>query len=236
MNKCKSIEASNNKGHKGSKCYTNGEITILLYPDDEIPEGFTPGRKPTQWNPWSKGLTKETDERIVSRDNERLKSRNYTPLLKETKQKLSKALIGKNVGKIHDPKQEELRFKTMKENGTLNTSKPEEEMYKDLCNLYGEEDVVHHYKDERYPFNCDFYIKSLDKFIELNLHWTHGKEPYDNSNTEHIELVEKYKSKNTNYFNTAIYVWTVLDPKKLQTFRDNNLNFEIIYKNLVINK
>ena len=51
-----------------------------------------------------------------------------------------------------------------------------------------------------------------------------------------IELVEKYKSKNTDYFNTAIYVWTVLDPKKLQTFRDNNLNFEIIYKNLVINK
>ena len=31
---------------KGRKAYTNGQIEIRLYPGDEIPEGFYPGRNP----------------------------------------------------------------------------------------------------------------------------------------------------------------------------------------------
>ena len=32
-------------------------------------------------------------------------------------------------------------------------------------------------KYDRYPFACDFYISSLDLFIECNYHWTHGGKP-----------------------------------------------------------
>lgn len=60
-------------------------------------------------------------------------------------------------------------FETKKKNHTFNTSKPEEEYYKMLCDKYGEQDVERNYnKDSRYPFLCDFYIKSLDLFIECN--------------------------------------------------------------------
>ena len=55
------------------------------------------------------------------------------------------------------------------------------------------------YKDERYPFNCDFYIGDLDIFIELNLHWTHGKEPFDVKNKENLKIVEQWKEKTLNF-------------------------------------
>ncbi len=59
---------------------------------------------------------------------------------------------------------------TKRANGTFNTSKPEDAIYKILLDNFGEEDVIRQYRDEcRYPFNCDFYIRSLDLFIELNL-------------------------------------------------------------------
>ncbi len=67
------------------------------------------------------------------------------------------------------PEAKQKEYITKKANGTMNSSKPEELFYKELCEIYGEADVVHGYSiDPRYPFNCDFYIKSQDLFIELN--------------------------------------------------------------------
>lgn len=57
-------------------------------------------------------------------------------------------------------------LQTKRKNGTFNTSKPEEKIY-----LYIKEkfpNVERQYKDnKRYPFACDFYIPSLDYFIEF---------------------------------------------------------------------
>lgn len=72
--------------------------------------------------------------------------------------------------------------KTKKANKTFNASKREVELYNKLIAIYGEYDVMAQYRDIRYPFNCDFYIKSLDLFIELNAHWTHGEHPFDSAN------------------------------------------------------
>ena len=115
------------------------------------------------------------------------------------------------------------------ENGTTNTSKPEEETYEVLLKYYPE--VIRQYKDERYPFNCDFYIPINDQFIELNYNWTHGKEPYDANNKDHQLILETYmeKAKTSDYYKSAIHVWTKADPLKKKTLIENNLKHNIFY-------
>ena len=51
---------------------------------------------------------------------------------------------------------------------TFNTSKPEEKGYKLLYNKFGFCNVKRQYRTKLYPFACDFYIKSLDTYIEFN--------------------------------------------------------------------
>ena len=63
------------------------------------------------------------------------------------------------------------RFNSMRLHNTFNKSKSEDKMYQKLCEQYGASDVIRQYYDKtRYPFHCDFYIKSKDLFIELNAH------------------------------------------------------------------
>lgn len=71
-----------------------------------------------------------------------------------------------------------------KKNGTVNSSKPEEKSYELLCSHFSKEDVVRQYHSDVYPFNCDFYIKSIDTYIECNYNWTHGGHWFDESNEE----------------------------------------------------
>lgn len=86
-------------------------------------------------------------------------------------------------------------YKTKKKNHTFNTSKPEEESYNLLLHKYDKNDIIRQYKDERYPFSCDFYIKSLDLFIECNYHFTHGSHPFNADNIEDVKLLENIRSK-----------------------------------------
>lgn len=88
---------------------------------------------------------------------------------------------------------------TKRKNNTFNTSKPETEYYSYLCKQYGKKNVIRQYKDlARYPFNCDFYITTEDLFIELNLFPTHGKEPFDSTNSEHLKYLEHCKTNPNN--------------------------------------
>ncbi|MBO5003767.1 MAG: hypothetical protein J6D03_00570 [Clostridia bacterium] len=110
------------------------------------------------------------------------------------------------------------------ENGTFNTSKSEDKSYEMLKETYP--DVVRQYRDNiRYPFSCDFYIPSNDLFIECNYGWTHGKHPYNENNINDTNIIELWKSKNTKYYNNAIYNWTVRDVNKRNTAKQNNLNY-----------
>lgn len=89
--------------------------------------------------------------------------------------------------------------KSKRTNNTFNASKPEEICYRHLCKLYGKSNIVRQYKDlTRYPFNCDFYIKSEDLFIELNLFPTHGEEPFDQTNSKHVAYLEHCKADPKN--------------------------------------
>lgn len=117
---------------------------------------------------------------------------------------------------------------TKKKNHTFNTSKPEEELYLYIKDKFSE--VKRQYRDkERYPFCCDFYIPSLDYFIELQGHWTHNDHPYNKYNMEDQKILDEWKSKNTKFYDNAIRCWTISDVKKRTTARNHNLNFKEVW-------
>ena len=122
-------------------------------------------------------------------------------------------------------------YKTKKKNHTFNTSKPEEIFYKKLIKKYSTQDVLRQYKDPRYPFMCDFYIKSKDLFIELNLHWTHGGHKFDKNSSKDLQKLNLWqeKAKTSNFYKSAIYVWTERDLYKLEIAKKANLNYKVIY-------
>lgn len=121
-------------------------------------------------------------------------------------------------------------IETKRKNGTFHVSLPEKEFYEILVTEYGEEDIVTQYKDNRYPFRCDFYIKSLDLFIELNLHPTHGTHPFDPERVEDVLLLMELEKQNTQWSKNIINVWAVRDYNKIQTAIKNNLNYKVIYE------
>lgn len=108
-------------------------------------------------------------------------------------------------------------------NGTFNTSKDEDLSYILLKEKYS--DTIRQYKDERYPFNCDFYIPSLDLFIECQYGWQHGKHPFDINSEEDNYYINKIKDKHTKYYDNVIYNWTIRDVHKRNIAKQNNLNY-----------
>jgi hypothetical protein len=117
--------------------------------------------------------------------------------------------------------------KAHRKNNSFNTSKEEIYYYELLKQQFGENNIIKQYKDNRYPFRCDFYVISEDLFIEINYHWTHGLMPFDINNPEHLIILDELqeKSKVSKYYEQAIYVWTDLDVRKLQCAIDNNLHY-----------
>ena len=119
-------------------------------------------------------------------------------------------------------------------NGTLGNyeSSDEKALYAKLVSKYGENDIIkQHFDKDRYPFKCDFYIKSEDKFIELHGTYLHGPHPFDPTNPDDVAWLNvlKEKAKTSPQAKSYIYTWTDLDVRKLETAKKNNLNYEAIY-------
>ena len=72
-------------------------------------------------------------------------------------------------------------------------------------------------------------------FIELQGTWLHGLHPYNCNSIEDIDKLNKWKSKNKKFYNIAIKVWTILDPKKRETAKKNNLNYVELFNKEDIN-
>src|SRR5208337_532080 len=87
--------------------------------------------------------------------------------------------------------------------------------------------TIRQYVDKiRYPFACDFYLPEKDLFIELNLFWAHGKEPFAGTKKQLTKLNEwREKSNTSNFYKNAIATWTVRDPIKRKTAKIYNLNY-----------
>lgn len=197
-------------------------------------------------SPWNKGLNAEDDIRVK---NNTLKSTetkilrygsascNYGKTLSaEHRRKIGIAVSGLNNG-VHKltPEQKQQRvdkaIQTMISKGNFPSSKKENEFFNTLSTLLEGKTILRQYKDDRYPFYCDFYVIEDDTFIEVNAHWTHGGRPYDaNDPFCTAQLNEwKEKSKTSNFYSVAIQTWTVRDVKKLECAKKNNLNYIVIY-------
>lgn len=114
-----------------------------------------------------------------------------------------------------------------RKHGTFNKSKPEEQTYELLKEKYP--DTIRQYKSDVYPFNCDFYVPSLDLYIECNYHWTHGKHPYNLNNSEDKVLLKTWKTKESQFYKNAIIVWTITDVRKRNIAKQNKLNFKELW-------
>lgn len=139
--------------------------------------------------------------------------------LQESKDHMSIIMSSKEI--------QDKRNNTLKLNNSFNKSEPEETSYNLIKQKYP--DVIRQYKSDVYPFACDFYIPSLDLYIECNYHWTHGGHLYNKNNEQDQKIVNKWKEKNTKYYDKAIKTWTDLDVRKYTLFKENKLNFKLFY-------
>ena len=130
-------------------------------------------------------------------------------------------IVAKNLLKINVTKQR---------NGTFNTSKSEEDTYELLCNYFLKDNVIRQYYSEKYPFNCDFYIKTIDTYIECNFSWTHGGHWFDGNNEEDQKKLKKWREKGTEFYTVAINVWTVRDVQKRKCAEKNHLKYIVFWK------
>lgn len=117
---------------------------------------------------------------------------------------------------------------TKRKNGTFNTSKLENKIY---SLLNSKTNIIRNYKNDKYPYRCDFYLPSYDLYIELNFHWTHGYKPFDSTNLDCLSQLKnwKEKSKTSNFYKAAIDTWTRRDVQKLNQLKQNNMKYEIFY-------
>lgn len=184
--------------------------------------------------------SKATISRILKRNNIKFHDKDIIRNIKNLKTKetsykrfgvsnFSKTIEHKKFMKDHNREFCNRKYYTMKKNNTFNSSSPERDFEMFLNTLYTKSDIIHQYKDSRYPYFCDFYIKSKDLFIELNLHWTHGKHPFDKNSKEDLEKLETWKTKHTKYYDKAIRTWTERDIEKQEMAKKNNLNYYVFY-------
>ena len=224
-------------------------------------EGWIVGGKPKASlrdysHVWNKGKTKETDERLkILSDKIRVINKNIS---QETRNKISKCVsnlwkdeeyrknqlsqmkgrVPWNKGKRYHLSKDsyaswmEKSVETKRKRNSFNTSLPEEQYYTQLLTQFSKDDIIRQYYDKsRYPFHCDFYIKSIDKFIECNFHWTHNNHPFNETINEDIEEAKLLQTlaQNSKYYQVAYDVWTKLDVRKREIAIKNNLHYEAIY-------
>ena len=219
----KAIKSSKNTIEQKRICSEN---TKKLWLDKSYKENHCIKSSKTMKLKWQNDKYIEKQKLARSLDNYKFKISNSMKVVLNTKiikEKLSQnsKLNWKN--KIFRDK----IYQTKKKNHSFNTSKPEQ-LTKELLQQKFDK-VLTQYKDPRYQYLCDFYVPQLDLFIECNYHWTHGKEPYDENNTEHQNILKLWKSKNTKFYDNAIDTWTKRDVEKLECFKKNNLNYKIFY-------
>lgn len=133
--------------------------------------------------------------------------------------------------KIRKNEIQQKRDNTKRKNKTFGTSIPEEKSYRLLLTIFDKDDILRQYKEERYPFNCDFYIISLDLFIECNYFWTHQNHFFNCNDKNDNEILKTLieKSKKYKFYNTAITTWTISDVNKKNIAEQNNLNYKVFW-------
>ena len=124
-------------------------------------------------------------------------------------------------------------YNTKLKNHSFNISYQEDICFELLKQKYS--DCIRQYKSDLYPYNCDFYIPSLDLYIEYNGSHYHHYHPFDINDDNDINELNRLKEKAENsnahkngkksQYDNVIYTWTILDLKKRNIAQQNNLNY-----------
>lgn len=130
-------------------------------------------------------------------------------------------------------------FMSRRDNNTLNTSRPEDALGDLLRDRFGENDVIRNVVvDDRYPYHVDFYIKSMDLFIEMNgdrCHYTHW---FDETNLDDLANLKKWtdgmirieeESGRNSRYRQFIKTWTISDVAKRNSAKKNKLNYLVLW-------
>lgn len=172
----------------------------------------------------------------------------YTLQSNELRQKVYKTISNRIAENYYNnPKSEVTQYSSRGEKLIFNTLK---EKYPD---------ILQYYRDNRYAslrtgyqFECDFYIPSLDLFIEYQGFPTHGTHPYnkndENDKNELLELKKQIKycnenNKSDSFYKAKIDAWTKGDVYKRNIAKWHNLNYieffedyEKLSEDLILNK
>lgn len=118
--------------------------------------------------------------------------------------------------------------KVKKQNINKCQSKLEQQIRVWIASLY---DVEIEYMSNAYPFFCDFFIPELDLYIEIQSYMTHGPEPFNSKNKEHIALLKKWHEyeEDEHIYTKAIDTWARHDVKKRKKAIKNNLKYLEFY-------
>ena len=124
-------------------------------------------------------------------------------------------------------------YNTKLKNHSFNISYQEDICFELLKYKYS--DCIRQYKSDLYPYNCDFYIPSLNLYIEYNGSHYHHYHPFDINDDNDLNELNRLKEKAENsnahkngkksQYDNIIYTWTILDSKKRNIAQQNNLNY-----------
>ena len=156
---------------------------------------------------------------------------------KEIREKIKQTNIQK-YGVDNPLKNKEIWKKSQDNRQISSKSKLENNFLNYLKLKYESDDIITQYKSKEYPYYCDFYIKSINLYIEIQGHWTHNDHPFDinNLNDQLIMDIWRTKSLSDKYYKNALNTWTIKDVEKRHTAIQNNLNYLEIFGKTDLNK
>lgn len=170
------------------------------------------------------GESVKLDRSKWSKEKEQARSLKFMNTWKNTPEDIKKEIIVRRTANSNPPEAIQKARETRIKNNSFIKSKSENAFYDKLCAIFGNNNVLHGYQDNRYPFICDFYIVDKDLFIEYQGHQTHGYEPYDENSIEHEDYLNYMNSRGID-----MRTWTERDPKKIQVAKRNNISLLLIY-------
>ena len=156
---------------------------------------------------------------------------------KDIREKIKQTNIQK-YGVDNPLKNKEIWKKSQDNRQISSKSKLENNFLNYLKLKYESDDIITQYKSKEYPYYCDFYIKSINLYIEIQGHWTHNDHPFDINNLNDQLIMNKWRTKSLSdkYYKNALNTWTIKDVEKRNTAIQNNLNYLEIFGKTDLNK
>lgn len=106
------------------------------------------------------------------------------------------------------------RLETMKRNNSFKKSRPEEKFYQLLIERFGEHDIERNKRPDGTAWPIDFYIKSIDIWLQVDGIYWHGLDGHLDQHRQNIDVNKRSK--------IIVYKWET-DRKQERWFTEHNM-------------